>query len=275
MTGYRKRIITLPPGCGQAEICLDLIRETPLSIRIQGEPYTVVMRTPGDELAHVSGFCLTEGIADSPEDFAALGYCDEAVNVVTATLKPGRLDRIPDILNRRGFISQTSCGICGKELIDDLRKMTAPVPECEKVNADIATHCLNTLSDYQTRRYCSHTAVIFTAGGTMLSVGEDVGRHNALDKSIGKLFMEGTLDKGALLVLSSRVSYELVQKAARAKLPVIFSVSGPTSLAVELADSLDMAIVCQSKNKDLLVFCGGHRLEYTQKNCESDRREHK
>jgi len=263
MTGYRKRIINILPGREQDKIYLDLICESPLSIRVQGKPYTVVMRTPGDELAHVAGFCLAEGIVDLPGDIAALGYCDEDVNVVTATLTQKRVNRIPEVLKRRGFVSQTSCGICGKELIEDLKQKTAVVPGTEKINTKIATHCLNTLSDYQTRRYCSHTAVIFSKTGKMLSVGEDVGRHNALDKSIGRLFMEKKLGMGSLLILSSRVSYELVQKAARAKLPVIFSVSGPTALAVELADSLGIAIVCQNKNKELLVFCGGHRLAFT------------
>ena len=264
MTGYRKRIINILSGHDQDEICLDLIRETPLSIRVQGNSYTVVMRTPGDELAHVAGFCLAEGIVDSPEDFATLGYCDEDVNVVTATLTPQRVKAITDVLNRRGFISQTSCGICGKELIEDLKQKTTLLPKAERVNTKTANRCLNSLSDYQTRRYCSHTAVIFSKKGEMLSVGEDVGRHNALDKSIGKIFMEKKLDMGSILVLSSRVSYELVQKAARAKIPIIFSVSGPTALAVELANSLGMAIVCQTQKKELFVFCGGHRLEYSR-----------
>ncbi len=263
MTGYRKHTINILPGREQDEICLDLIRESPLSIRVQGKPYTVVMRTPGDELAHVAGFCLAEGIIDAPEDITSLGYCDKDVNVVTATLTQQRVNLIPKILKRRGFISQTSCGICGKELIEDFKQQIATVPATEKINTQIATHCLNSLSKYQTRRYCSHTAVIFSKHGKMLSVGEDVGRHNAIDKAIGKLFMEKKLKTGSLLVLSSRVSYELVQKAAMAKIPVIFSASGPTALAVELAQSLGIAIVCQNKNKELFVFCGRHRLAFT------------
>lgn len=260
MTGYKNCIMSKFAGPEKDEICLDLIKEDPLSIRIQGKPYTVVMRTPGDEIAHVAGFCLGEGIVDSPEDFETLGYCGEDVNVVTVTLKPERINRISDILNRRGFISQTSCGICGKELVDDLKQNITPVLEVGKVNTKAATHCLNTLSDHQTHRRSCHAAAIFTKDGKLLSVGEDVGRHNALDKSIGKLFQDGKLDMGSLLVLSSRISYELVQKAARAKIPVIFAVSGPTALAVELAESLGMALVCQTRNKDLFVFCGEHRL---------------
>jgi FdhD protein len=245
---------------GKNDICLDLIREVPLSIRVQGKPHTVIMRTPGDEVAHAAGFCLGEGLVDSIDDFSTLGYCEQDINVVTVTLKPERVHRIPDILQRKGFISQTSCGICGKELIDDLKQNLKMLPGRSKVSMKAALHCLNALSDHQTVRYSCHAAALFTKKGDLLSVGEDVGRHNALDKSIGKLFVDKKLDMAALLVLSSRISYELVQKAARAGICVIFSVSGPTALAVELAESIGMALVCQKKNKGLLVFCGEDRL---------------
>lgn len=268
MTGYKKRTIDIFSGGDQDQISLGLIQETPLSIRVQGKAYTMVMRTPGEELAHVAGFCLAEGIVGSFGDFETLGYCDEDVNVVTATLKPERVKKIPDILNRKGFISQTSCGICGKELIDDIKQNITSVPKEMKLDINVAAQCLNRLSDCQTRRHCSHTAAIFTPDGRLLSVGEDVGRHNALDKSIGTLLINETLNRAGIVVMSSRISYELVQKAARAKILAIFSVSGPTALAVELADSLDMAIVCRNKKESLFVFCGGHRFASRQKEKE-------
>ncbi len=265
MKGYKNHgVIQISQG-KKDEIGLDLIAEEPLSIRIQGNPYTVVMRTPGDEIAHVAGFCLGEGVVDSPDDFATLGYCDEDVNVVTVTLIAERIKNIPDILMRRGFISQTSCGICGKELIDDIQQNIIPARIIPAVDVIVAGNCLETLSDYQQLRAktrASHAAAIFTGDGEMLSAGEDVGRHNALDKSIGKLFLDKTLNKASILVLSSRISYELVQKAARAGIPVIFAVSRPTALAVELAEKLDMTLVCLSKNGGLFVFCGAHRLKF-------------
>lgn len=263
MKGYKNsEVIKISNGV-KNRVCLDLINEEPLSIRIQGQPYTVVMRTPGNEIAHVAGFCLGEGIVDSPDEFETLGYCDEDVNVVTATLKAARIESIPDILMRRGFISQTSCGICGKELIDDIKQNIIPVGKASVIDVDVARNCLQTLSDYQELRAktrASHAAAIFSNDGRMLSAGEDVGRHNALDKSIGTLFLDKTLDQAALLVLSSRISYELVQKAARARIPVVFAVSRPTALAVELAEKLDMTLVCLGKNDSLLVFCGEKRL---------------
>ena len=97
----------------------ELIGEEPLLIRIEGQPYSVVMRTPGEEISHVAGFCLAEGLVDEVEDFATIGYCEQMdPNVVTVTLQPKRRKRVADLLKRRGFISQTSCGICGKEIIN-------------------------------------------------------------------------------------------------------------------------------------------------------------
>ena len=264
MTGYKNRTINIFPGFKKDEINLGLIEESPLSIRVQGKPHTVIMRTPGDETAHAAGFCLAEGIVDSLNDFATIGYCDKDVNVVTATLTPQRINKKPHIANPRGYISQSSCGICGKELIEDIQQNITPVPNDVKVETKVAIDCLNRLSGLQTRRHCSHAAAIFKEGGELLALGEDVGRHNAVDKAIGKLLLNGNLTSGSLLVLSSRISYELVQKAARAKIPVMFSVSGPTALAVELAESLNIAIVCQNKNGELFVFCCGHRLAYHQ-----------
>ena len=99
----------------------DLLGEEPLSIRIQGNPYSVVMRTPGDEIELVAGFCLTEGIIDTPDDYKSLAFCDgEDTNTVAVTLVPSRREQISQILDRRGFISQTSCGLCGKEIVKDL-----------------------------------------------------------------------------------------------------------------------------------------------------------
>ena len=106
---------------------IPLIGEEPLSIRVQGMPYAVVMRTPGDETAHVAGFCLGEGIVDEPGDITNIAFCDgEDTNVVTVTLTAERRARIADHLDRRTYISQTSCGICGKSIVDDLVQALRP-----------------------------------------------------------------------------------------------------------------------------------------------------
>lgn len=240
-----------------------LIQEEPLSIRIQGNPYSVIMRTPGDEIAHAAGFCLGEGIADDPDDLTSVAFCDGAdTNVVAVTLKPSRQEKIPRHLERRGYISQTSCGLCGKEIVEELYQTIHPIEDDVRIDAENALNCLNNLSRHQPLRgetRSSHAAAIYDADLRLLSVAEDVGRHNALDKAIGKLFLERTLHKASLLTLSSRISYELVQKAARARIPVIFAVSRPTALAVSLGSQLNMTLACLAREGAVYIFCGEHR----------------
>jgi FdhD protein len=251
-------------GKAKTSIRLDLIREEPLSIRVQGQPYAVVMRTPGDESAHVAGFCLAEGIVDSPEEIQTIASCEgEATNVVTLTVTPARLPAISAVLERRGFVSQTSCGICGKELVEDLSQMVRVLPEGPTIDLEKARRCLESLKENQTlyqRTRAAHAAAIYTSAFDLLSMAEDVGRHNALDKAVGKLFLERSLHRAAALILSSRISYELVQKAARAKIPFIMAASRPTALAVELAHSLNMTLATASKEPGIHVYCGPRRV---------------
>ncbi|MEJ2656808.1 MAG: formate dehydrogenase accessory sulfurtransferase FdhD [Desulfobacterales bacterium] len=241
-----------------------LIGEEPLSIRIEGKPYSVVMRTPGDELAHTAGFCLSEGLVDSPDDVNTISCCQgDDANVVTVTLSKSRRDKIVDILDRRGFISQTSCGICGKEIVKDLHQMIRPIKDHTRIDAGLALECLENLSQHQPLRdktRASHAAALYSSDFKLLSVAEDVGRHNALDKAVGRLFLDRRLQEAVLLTLSSRISYELVQKAARARIPVVLAFSRPTSLAVELASELNMTLACLAAQAGLYIYCGAHRL---------------
>ncbi len=243
---------------------LDLLREEPLSIRVQGQPYAVVMRTPGDELAHAAGFCLGEGILDHPDHIGTLAFCEEeTTNVVTLTVIPERLKAITEILNRRGFLSQTSCGICGKELVEDLSQRVQVLPQGPPLDLERARHCLEQMKDRQVlyrRTQASHAAALYSPSFEPLSLAEDVGRHNALDKAVGQLFLRGNLQRAKVLILSSRISYELVQKAARAKIPFILAASRPTALAVELAESLGMTLASASKDSGVHVYCGFNRL---------------
>ncbi len=248
----------------RTEVPTRLIGEEPLSIRLQGNPYSVVMRTPGEEIPHVAGFCLGEGIVDRPEEITAIAFCDGSdTNVVTVTLKPERADRITGHLERRNFVSQTSCGLCGKEMVEELFQLIRPVADEVRLPAGEALARLEGLADLQPLRRLTravHAAALFDADLRLLSAAEDVGRHNALDKAVGKLFLEDRLGKAKLLVLSSRISYELVQKAARARIPVILAVSRPTALAVDLASGLDMTLACLARGAGLFIFCGGKRL---------------
>ncbi len=243
---------------------LELILEEPLLIRVEDKPYSVVMRTPGDEVCHAAGFCLGEGIVSSPDDVATLGY-DEASdpNVIYVWIEPGRRDRIHERLDRRFFVSQTSCGICGKELIEDLHQILTPLDDTFAVELDQVLSCVEQLSanqqHYETTRG-SHAALLFDQQLRNISFAEDVGRHNALDKAIGGALLDHTLPDARVLVMSSRLSYELVQKAARARLPILISESRPTSLAVEMALSLEMTLAFPGPDSELVVVCGEQRI---------------
>lgn len=241
-----------------------LIGEEPLSILIEGQPYSVVMRTPGEEIFHVAGFCLGEGLVDQPEDFATLSYCDDMdPNVVTVRLHPERRKKVADLLKRRGFISQTSCGICGKELIEDICQILTPITDETRINISQAIACAEQLAQHQNlyeKTRGSHAVMLYDSQLNVLAVAEDVGRHNALDKAIGKVLMGGQLANVRLAVLSSRISYELVQKAGRAHLPILVSLSRPTALAVELGQQLNMTLACMGEESGLLVFCGVERI---------------
>jgi FdhD protein len=242
---------------------IDLLGEEPLSIRIQGNPYSVVMRTPGEEIAHVAGFCLGEGIIDSVEDYTGIAFCEgEATNVVTVTLTPARREMIAAILERRNYISQSSCGLCGKEIVQDLYQLVRPVPDGVRMSLRLAMASLDEMAANQPLRQrtrASHAAALCDQDGSILCVAEDVGRHNALDKAIGKALLDGSLSKAALAVLSSRVSYEMVQKTARARIPMIVAVSRPTALAVELTSRLNMGLACLAEGEGAYVFCGESR----------------
>jgi FdhD protein len=242
---------------------MDLLGEEPLAIRVEGKPYSIIMRTPGDEIAHTAGFCLGEGIIGSRKDYSAIAYCDsENTNVVTVTLTPERRGKVAGILDRRNYISQTSCGLCGKELVQDLYQILRPLPDGAAVDIPAALSGLEAMSAQQPLRrktHASHAAAIFDAAGNILEIAEDIGRHNALDKAVGKALLAGNLGRATFLNLSSRVSYELVQKAARARIPVILSVSRPTGLAVELAAELNMGIACLAPEEGAFIFCGPKR----------------
>jgi len=244
---------------------LELIGEEPFLIRIEDKPYSVVMRTPGDEVVHAAGLCLGEGIIDSFDDILTIGYDkDQDANVVDIWLTPQRRKKIPDLLKRKSYVSQTSCGICGKKMIEDLHQILVPAKNGFEVELGAAMACLNKLSknqQYYQRTRGSHAALIFDHHLDRIGFAEDVGRHNALDKAIGKTIVDKTLSTASLLVLSSRISYELVQKAARAHIPIMIANSRPTALAAQMGQSLNMTLAFPGKDSELIIVSGENRIK--------------
>jgi len=256
--------VLLRKGKAKTFTQVHLILEEPLSIRIQDQPYASVMRTPGDEPAHVAGFCLAEGILDNLDDIETITSCEgETTNVVTLTVTRARLRAITHVLARRGLVSNSSTDIRGKEMVAEILQMVRVFSDGPPIDLEMAYHCLNTLEKYQTlyqQTNASHAAAIYNSTFELLSLAEDIGRYNALDKAVGKLFLESTLHQARILILSSRISYEMVQKAARARIPFILAASRPTALAVELANSLNMTLASPSKESGIHIYCGLQRL---------------
>ena len=242
----------------------DLISEEPLLIRIEDNPYSVIMRTPGDETFHAAGFCLAEGIVDEYTDFNTIGFCaDMDPNVVEVTLRPERLEKVSPLLERKGFVSQTSCGICGKGFIDEISQILRYGAVTGKVTPEKIYRAGAKLEEAQSlyeNTRGSHAIVILDHNLELLSKGEDVGRHNALDKAVGRILMGRKLKDAYMAVLSSRISFEMIQKANRAGIFFMLSASRPTALAVELARSLNMTLACLSDGKDLIIFSGQERI---------------
>lgn len=250
-------------GACRPDVC-EFLGEEPLLIRIDGKPYSVVMRTPGEELVHAAGFCLGEGIADSPDDFAAIGYCkDLDANVIEVRLKPERREKIGELLERKSFVSQTSCGICGKEMVKDIYQVVARNEDPFRIPIDQVLNCIDRFAENQVihrRTRGAHAAMLIDRRLETVSFAEDVGRHNALDKAIGKAFVARKLSEAVLLILSSRISYEMVQKAARARLPIVVGMSRPTALAAEMGRALNLTLACTAKQSELIIVCGKDRI---------------
>ena len=262
---YSRKAVTQYTRQGITSNDFNVLEEEPLSIRVQGKPYAVVMRTPGDEIAHVVGFCLGEGIIDGYDDIKQIAFCDGAdTNVVTITLQEARRVKVGSILERRGFVSQTSCGICGKEVVQDLIQSVDPLQDETLVDWKNLLGCLDSFSNrqslYLTTR-TSHAAIAFDADFQVQTVAEDVGRHNAVDKAIGKLLIDGGISRTICMMLSSRISYELVQKVARARIQIILAMSRPTNLAVDLAEKLNITLACIPDSETLLAYTGAWRLK--------------
>jgi FdhD protein len=242
----------------------DIALEEPLQIRVEDKPYSVIMRTPGDELAHAAGFCLAEGLVESPKDIAWIGFCSDLdQNSITVNLVDERKKLVSEQIGRVGFLSQTSCGICGRDMIEDLTKNLKAVNDESYITYSQVFECIDKFSRYQEhyiRTRGTHAVMIFDSKLDILVKGEDVGRHNAMDKSIGTLFLKNRLSDAYLAVLSSRMSFEMIQKAARAGIAILISFSHPTSMAVELGSKLNMTLICLDKKSGFIVPCGEKRV---------------
>lgn len=241
--------------------------EEPLEIRLGHDSFSVTMRTPGDDFDLVVGFLVAEGIIFEPDQLISLRFCageDEngvqTFNVVEAQLRPDVA--LPGAAAQRHVTTTSACGICGTASIDAVRKsshmpVVAP-PGAPLIDAAVLATLPDVLREQQKlfeKTGGVHAAGLFAADGELLSLREDVGRHNAVDKVIGAAFRDKQLPlTDTILQVSGRASFELVQKAAMAGIPILAAVSAPSSLAVELAKEAGVTLVGFSRGNTLNVY---------------------
>ncbi|MEQ6899684.1 formate dehydrogenase accessory sulfurtransferase FdhD [Nocardioides sp. YIM 152588] len=248
-----------------------LAAEEPIEIRLAGSPLTVTMRTPGDDFDLAVGFLVGEGVVHASEDVRAIRYCAGATadgqntyNVVDVALDPSV--RLPEKGLERNFYTTSSCGLCGKASIDAVRMATTwavatdPVVVAPGALAQMPERLREAQRVFD-RTGGLHAAALFSADGELLVLREDVGRHNAVDKVIGHAARNGMLPlRGAVLMVSGRASFELVQKAVLAGIPVLAAVSAPSSLAVELADEHGLTLVGFLRGSSMNVYTRADRV---------------
>jgi FdhD protein len=266
-TTARRRVLRVPVT-GTAEHRADLLAvEEPLEIRVDGEPLTVTMRTPGDDIDLAAGFLFTEGLLGGLDEVHEIRMCDE--NVAAVTAKPGHALRYQDADaagSARKFLMTSACGVCGKDSIDAVRVRSAfdVAADPVRVSPTVLAALPSQLREAQrvfSRTGGLHAAGLFSPDGTLLVLREDVGRHNAVDKVAGWALRTGLLPlSGHILLVSGRASFELVQKAIMIGVPVLAAVSAPSSLAASLADEAGLTLVGFLRGTTMNIYAGAHRV---------------
>ncbi|MEU4658730.1 formate dehydrogenase accessory sulfurtransferase FdhD [Streptomyces sp. NPDC023723] len=249
-----------------------LVAEEPLEIRLNGKPLAITMRTPGDDFALAAGFLVSEGVLADRSDLRNIVYCAGATadgsntyNVVDVQTAPGV--RMPDITLERNVYTTSSCGLCGKASLDAVRT-TARWPIADTPPVRIDAELLAALPDRLRaaqrvfdRTGGLHAAALFTEDGELADIREDVGRHNAVDKLVGRALQSGGLPLSrSVLLVSGRASFELAQKAVMAGIPVLAAVSAPSSLAVDLAAESGLTLVGFLRGTSMNVYAGADRI---------------
>ncbi len=244
--------------------------EEPIEIRVGGTSISVTMRTPGDDFELAAGFLFTERIVSGRDDIISVVHGDGAdkqpsANVVDVTLRTGKTVDLARL--QRHFYAASSCGVCGKTSICAVRVDGIKRPaEDVRISPALLTGLPAVFRDRQTvfdRTGGLHAAALFDGSGALIDVREDVGRHNAVDKVIGRALLDGRLPLShQILFVSGRGAFEIVQKALVAGVPVVASVSAPSSLAVELAREYGLTLIGFIRGQRFVVYSGNERLAH-------------
>lgn len=246
--------------------------EEPLEIRIDGRRYTATVRTPGHDIELARGLLFTEGVINDIDDIEEITYSthcrelsDELINVVNVTLHDS--ESVPAHLWERSLISNSSCGLCGKASVEAITGKVQPLPEGGSVDTAALLRLPYLMRERQSLFQQTgglHAAGIFDATGRCRALYEDIGRHNATDKAIGFGLEQGWLPCRAsdafILLVSGRASFEIMQKALMARIPIVCSVSAASSLAVELATANNQTLIGFLRDSGFTVYAGAERI---------------
>ncbi len=255
---------------GQQRSVLDeLAVEEPLEIYVNGQPAGLTMRTPGDDFELAAGFLFTEGVVGGRDEIARISYgagpdgqvSGNHVDVVLSTLRDLELTNLQRVAE-----ATSSCGVCGRASIDSVRSRGLKPLAVEKaIDEAVLTHLPSALRDSQRvfgRTGGLHAAGLFQLDGTLTGVCEDIGRHNAVDKVIGRALLQNQMPlSSAVLVVSGRGGFEIIQKAIVAEIPIVASVSAPSSLAVQLAREFNQTLIGFLRGRRFIVYSGEQRIQ--------------
>ncbi len=259
----------------RVDVGLDFVAtEEPMEIRLmvgsERRTLAVTMRTPGNDFELAAGFLFAEGLVSDRHEIVRIAYCqdpgldpEQQYNVVTVVL---RHQRLPDLrLVERRFTTTSACGVCGKASLEALRlRACGPVVSGPQLDPAVLRTLAGRMRKSQTLFEVTgglHAAALFDPAGRLVAVREDVGRHNAMDKLVGWALLEGRLPLcEGVVVVTGRASFELVQKAVLAGVPVFCAVSAPSSLAVEVARAFGMTLVGFLSEERFNVYSGGERI---------------
>ena len=259
----RTKSITRIEGAKKTSACADVIAvEEPLEIRVAGRSVAVVMRTPGHDRELAAGFLVTEGIVRKRDEVLDLVFCSGRApnfgNIIDVLLAPGAGVDLAR-LTRHVFTS-SSCGICSKATIEAVRAQFAPIVRSFAPNRAVLAALPKLLRQEQVGFVATgglHASALFDERGRLQVIREDVGRHNALDKVIGHKFFAEQLPLGrSILLVSGRVSFELMQKALAAGIPCVAAISAPTTAAVEFAEASGQVLVGFLRDERMNVYAG-------------------
>lgn len=271
--GITQRVVSrMDDGCPPRTIRDELAIEEPLEIRVAGDPVAVTMRSPGEDERLALGFLFSEGIIESIEDVGRVFHCGRpgtegfgnAIDVLPAPGHSLDIERVS--ASRRGTLTTSACGVCGRQDVADLVARCSALPPGPKISAELLIESIDGMRRIQptfTHTGGVHAAAAFDRDGHALVCSEDVGRHNAVDKTVGALLFDrliGTQAGAVLLAVSGRASFEIVQKAAVARIPVVASVSAASSLAVDLASDVGITLAGFVRKKGFNLYAHPERI---------------